>query len=194
MLQSTRVFSLCIVVLLMLSGCDSNSIDDDDQNGPQLGQQFSLDISGDVEQTMDGSAFFGEADDPDSGAEVFAVYLTESDGATGGASMWAVVGRAGDRPGTGTYSFVDASEEDEYPADEFVLSASIGSDATDVSTFVSQGGELTITESSSNRVEGTIDVDATGFHVVDDEVQELDVTIVGSFEAVGSSDIFVPGL
>ncbi len=186
-IERISTFSLVAMLVLALAACDSNSANDDDDDRPFA--SFRMDVAGDAETSMDGFAFFGEAQDPETGENVFVIYFSETQDVTTQAQKYAFMGRNSGRPAVGSYSIVDLDQEDEdIPNDEFVMVASLGE--TQAITYLSEGGVLTITESSSSRLEGDFEINASGFDFTDG--QELDVTIEGSFDAVGSDDVFLP--
>lgn len=178
------------MLALMPTACDSNdAIDEDDQQRGSV----SLQISGDKDASFEGFAFFGEAEDPETGEDVFLIYFSETETVTGEAGRYGFIGRNSGRPGTGTYSVVDVSQDnDDIPDDQFVMVATLGSTESGAVSYVSQGGEVTFTRSSSDRLKGSFEVSAAGFQFTGGEGQELDVAIEGSFDAVGNDNIFVP--
>ncbi len=178
------------MLALTTAACDST--DGDDDNNQVLGT-FSLEISGDAEASFNGFAFFGEAEDPDTGDNVFVVYFSESENLGTQAARWAFIGRNAGRPGTGTFSVVALDQDDdEIPEDEFVMIVSMGATPTTAISYFSNGGEISITRSSSNRLEGSFDINATGLEFDGTETQELNVTVEGSFDAIGNNNIVVP--
>lgn len=189
-----RLTSIATIAFLALAltACDSGGDNDDDDNNQPPGS-FAIVVTGDTDFELDGFAFFGEAEDPETGEDVFVIYFSENANPSSTQGTWAFVGRNSARPGTGTFTFVNGELDDEIPAEQFVLVMNVGSGGAGSSTFVSDSGELTITSSSSNRVEGSFDVTATGFQVTGGGAgEELSVSIEGSFDAIGSDDIGIP--
>ena len=193
MLPIRKLTTIASITLLAiaLTACDSGGDNDDDNNQPP--GSFSIVVAGDMDLEMDGFAFFGEAEHPDTGEDVFVIYFSESANPSNPQGRWAFVGRNSGRPGTGTFSFVNGELDGELPDDQFILVMTVGSVGAGSSTFVSDSGELSITSSSSNRVEGSFEVTATGFEISGGGTgEELNVTIEGSFDALGNDDIVIP--
>ena len=187
-----RLLSAALIAMLALTTAACDSTDGDDDNDQQLGT-FNLEISGDAEASFDGFAFFGEAEDPETGDNVFVIYFSESENLGTQAARYAFIGRNAGRPGTGTFSVVALDQGgDDIPEDEFVMIVSLGATPTSAISYLSNGGEISITSSSSNRLEGSFDINATGLQFDGTETQELNVTVEGSFDAIGNDNVFVP--
>lgn len=187
---STRLVTCLTLILLptiVLSGCDSDGNDDDEST---VGS-FSAEITGDgIDEELDGLAWFGEYEDDEIGEEGFVIWMSASQANMAGQTVGLIT--VSDRPGTGTYPIVNFVDEDfeDIPAGSFAAVAYGGSSAY----YVSTGGSLTLTTSSSNRVAGTYSFTARGGTIVDDELVETDVTVQGTFNAVGGSTFNIPGL
>lgn len=179
---------LILLLAVALPACDSNGGDDDDDQ--QFGT-FSLEISGDAELSMEGFAFFGEAEDPDTDEQVFVIYFSETADVSATDATWALLARTSGRPGTGSYTIVDLNQgEDDIPDEEFMMMATVGATQATSVTYIADGGTLNISQSNSNRVQGSFTTTASGFNLGTGE--EINVTIEGSFDAFGSDDVFVP--
>lgn len=158
--------------LFLLVGCDSNDEDD----AEDLAGSFEIQITGDVNQTINGNqATFGAATDQQSGITGFGMSL----GATGTGAQSLTFSRKAGRPGNGSHSVADFdlnTEIDNLTDDTFVAIFSTGTDV-----FYSSGGSLTITSSTDRRLEGTVNL--TAISVLPNSTAE--VTITGTFVAVG---------
>lgn len=195
MISSARTYTFILLLgaalIVSLAACDSNGGGDGGEETPNA--SFSLSISGDgVNQSLDGFAYFGEAEDPETGEEAFVIFLSEEENINQqGTYSYAIIGRSSSRPGDGPYDFADLDSDDDIPNSAFVGWVAIvsGEQITDI-YFSNSGGSLDITSSSSSRVEGSFSIDATGFSISDPE-EEVDVTIEGSFDA-RSNNVFLP--
>lgn len=96
--------------------------------------------------------------------------------------MGIMIGRLSTRPGEGTHAVVDLSDYDETPAD-VIFAVFIYQQGQNLGTFVSTGGELTITQSSANRMQGTFQLLAAGTLMEGGEVRDVTVVISGSSDA-----------
>ncbi len=164
--------SLLLVGLLILAGCDSNEPDEVED----LIGSFEIQVTGDVMQTFSGGqAAFGAVTDGQTGISGFGMNF----GATGASAQSLSITRKGTRPGNGGHSIanVDLNTEFETLSNE----AFIGVFSTGTDVFYSTGGTLTVTESSNNRVAGSISMTATS--VLPNSTAQ--VTISGSFSAIG---------
>lgn len=169
-LLHSRLFLLA--ALLTLAGCDSN---DPDEVEDLIGS-FEIQVTGDVMQTLSGNqAAFGAVTDAQTGISGFGMNF----GVTGTTAQTLSITRKGTRPGNGGHAIanVDLDTEIEALSNE----AFIGIFSTGTDVFYSSGGTLTITESSNNRVAGSISMTAAS--VLPNSTAE--VTISGSFSAVG---------
>jgi hypothetical protein len=168
-----------LFLLVSVAGCDSN---DDDGDGEGAGE-FTIEISGDIDRTFSGFAYFGQGEDPETGEEAFVIFLSNTEDVDA-ASSYAFIGRDSDRPGTGNYQFADFEDTDDLPENQFVLLVFLGDDA-----FFSTGGTLRLTTSNSNRVAGDFEATATGLIFSGGVPQEVEVEISGEFDAAPSDDL-----
>lgn len=179
---------LFLSLTLVVAGCDSDSNDDD--NGSVNGT-FSAEITGGgIDGALEGPALFGIYEDEELDETFFAIYLTPTQ-TTGSQSI--VLMTRGNRPGTGTYSIIDFTDEEvqDIPAGSFAALVIGGSVS---SLFSSTGGTITLSSSSTNRVGGTFSFNAAGVSFVNGEVVETSVSASGSFNAVGGQNFQIPGL
>lgn len=152
---------------------------DSDPSGPvnQPGT-FDLEVVGDIEETAEGPAWFG-SDVNDDGDPVFALVLGDED-----SRHLLIAGKLGSsRPAVGTYDIA---------AEAWDLVHFLTEDDELYGLFMGVEGEVTITESSSSRLRGTITFVAEGFLGVEDAAVEGTVSFdarpatATSFQAVSA--------
>lgn len=188
-----RFLWLPLALALSFAACDSGM--DEEEDPPISPDEFELTISGEeIDETLLGESFFYAGTAPDTEEEVFIIYFAEGiDEPDESQEEWTIgiVGRSTDRAGEGTYSIVNIEtfDQDEEIEDvlrnDFVFWMVEYAD-TSYSVYGSNSGELTITSSSSERVVGTLEVDATAYFTTMDEEEEPEtqqVTISGAFNA-----------
>ena len=181
-----RVLCIALFPFLFVTACDSGGSNDSVDN------QFSLTIeptssSGttvEQQEEVSGFSFFVDAEDTETEEEVFAIYLNDEDSfstesASQGLFGWIALDAS--QPSTGEYNFNGDSEvtEDEFAA---VLWKDIQS--TQAAPFyVVEGGTLTLSESSDDKVAGSVDATGTKVTITPSGASEEPVTITGSFTA-----------
>jgi hypothetical protein len=124
---------------------------DNDSTGPgAVAGNFDLTLTGAIQETADGPAWFG-SDVNDEGDPVFALVLGDED-----SRHLVIAGKLGsERPAVGTYDIGTA--ELDWDLVHFV-----SDDDELVGLFYGTEGVLTITESTSTRLSGTIEFIAAG--------------------------------
>ena len=148
-----------------------------DSTGPRLTGDFSGNVTGDQTKSLEGDAFFSFGTVFGSPAN-FALLLLEGS-ALGESDGFIMIVRAQEgRPAVGTYGIV--GEDGTPDPAEFVATWFPTGEAG--GEFVSTGGSVTITSSSSRRLRGTFEFDAVG--TPGDPPTTAEVTITGSFDAV----------
>jgi len=178
-----------------LSACDSGGAEED-----EVDNQFSFTIeptssgSATVEQEeeLNGHSFFVEAEDSETGEEVFAIYLNDEDSfsdesATQGLFGW--IGRDASRPGTGEYAF---NSDGETTNTRF--GAIFWEDIQNTQTapfYIIDSGTVTLSESSDGKVSGSVDASGRKLIITSSGTAEEPVRISGSFTAE-DVDTFVP--
>ncbi len=178
-------FSLLLAGLFVFQACSDSSTDSGDTQG-----SFNFTVSGDTSGSASGNAVFGGAEDPETDEQGFVVVMTEGDPEEevqldeDGTAMWLVTAGSS-RPGEGTYDILDPEEDESELENGFY-----GIIAFDNHFYVTNSGEVEITNSSSDNVSGTFTVDATGFSFQNPQM-EYNVTISGNFDAIGGA-FFVP--
>jgi len=168
-----RTSALAVLAAFTLAACG------DDSTGPKNSTgTFSAKSTGGLTRSFSGDAIFGSDDTPE--GEAFVVGLL-------GDAEFVIIGRKNlTRPATGTYSIVDISGETAPTADQFFSVAyfEVNGGASE-QAFVSTGGQLKVTTSSSTRFAGTFTMTGvctacgTGGADVTAEVS-------GSFNAIGA--------
>ena len=167
---------IAVLALALVVGACS-----DDSTGPGLTGDFTANVTGEQTKSLEGDAFFSFGSifgDPGTG---FALLLLEGS-ALGDNDDFIIIGRQQEgRPPVGTYPIAD---QDGAPAaSEFIATWFPATGETVDGEFFSTGGSVTITSSSSRRLRGTFQFDATG--TLDaNPTTLLDVSISGSFDAV----------
>lgn len=190
---SVRTIALVLLPFaFFLQGCDSGGSSGDDN---EINHSFSLTIESTssnattskaaVQATVDGYSFFYDAENPETGEQAFAVYLSDNESLSSesaGQGLFGFVARASGRPGPGNYTFSDGDSE--LGASQFI--GFLYRDVANVQNapfYVVEGGTLTLDDSSEDRVSGTIEASGTAYSFSGSEVTEEPVTISGSFTA-----------
>lgn len=191
MYQRSRTYLLALILLVGMTGCDSGDSNDEGDSGNLSNGRFTLSTSGAIEMNTEGTAYFGEVTDPDTGEDFFALYLVEENSSgAGGNFVW--VAREGTRPGQNIYPLIDIEVDDDLSTG-FGAYAVLGGSSSTVSWIVSTGGTLTIDGSSSDQVLGSLSLEGTMISFTGGGTQEEDVEIEATFNAVdGSNNLFIP--
>ncbi len=170
------LFACLLAGAMVMSGCDSNDDDDDGGNGGGNLGSATVEITGEgIDVSYTGIAWFGEAEDEESGETEFIIWLAPTQTST--TSNVVAFYRNGSRPGTDGFDLVDVLQG-EPEAGEF--GALVLAEST---VFWSSDGTLTISNSSSTRVAGSFSFTATG---VSQTGSQFSVTVEGTFNAVGA--------
>lgn len=135
--------------LLATAACD------DDPSGPVVDEgTYRYEVEGDLETTVTGQAWFG-AEVDEQGEDIFAVLLGSQDD-----DHIVVFGVSGTtRPAAGTYQ-IDTSGE--IGAGDWVGLYTVGDGDELVALFVADSGTVVLTESGSDRMEGTFELFMSG--------------------------------
>lgn len=205
-LFSFRLLGLALVpLLLVFSACDSNGDDEEVTNN-----EFTLDVTSTSsssalspksarDTTLEGFSFFYDGQDPETGEEVFAIYLNGTDDfsqTSAQEGLWGFLARKSSRPSTGTYDVGALPHTDGLNEDEFLgliyeqIDAQQGGMIT-APFYFTESGTITLNESTDNRVSGTLDLSAAAITVDVDTTggtptiitDTTDVAITGSFAA-----------
>ncbi len=190
-----RLFVLIplFVFVLWVAGCDSNEggLDQDDLDEAT----FSFNVTGDVTQTIEGTAAFAGGTNAD-GSEGFAFTFSSGTASQTTAESVILVKNTAERPGNGTYAVLDFIEGDFDTAGDndfggiFSFSAS-GS----VATGSTVAGTLRVTDSDQNRIKGSVNITASGnvINTTTGESTPVNITISGNFTASGGIYSGLPG-
>jgi len=194
-MRSTSLLLIFGVLLsLSLSACDSTT-DGMIDEGDVSTNAFELTVeSTDQTRTLEGLSFFVAGTEPETGEQAFFIYLTDAEENPEEASIFGIIGRATDRPGTGTYTFVDFDPEgddfdEELLNDQFILILWEFNDGG-FSFHTSTAGTVELTTSSSDRVAGTFELTASTLSFASGEEETVTTTVTGAFDAPGRDDFF----
>ena len=194
-LISIRSIALVLLPLLfVLSACDSGGANKEDIN-----HEFSFTINPisssskagvpfkNGQRSLDGFSFFVDADDIEEVDEsAFVIYFNgnksfSEEQATKGTFGFVV--RESNQPDTGTYNLT-SGQDGGLNSTAFVgwLYEDLG-DSQGAPYYILEGGSLNISESSNNKVSGSITGRATAVTITSSGVTEEPVEISGSFTA-----------
>jgi len=197
-LRSTRAFApsvpyrvltaLILTVSLLFVGCDSGGSDGEND----VDNQFTFTIeptsssSATVEQQeeVSGFSFFVEGEDTETEEEVFAVYLDDEESFSNSSTSQGLFGWIAldaSQPSAGEYSF---NSDANATANQF--GAVLWEDIQNTQTaplYVIEGGTLDLSESSDEKVVGSVDATGTKVTITSSGATEEPVTITGSFTA-----------
>jgi len=181
----------------MIGACDSGG-----SNGGDVDNEFSLSVtpvssgsSAELAQskTLNGFSFFYDAENPQTGEQAFAVYFNDAESFSSQnaqSGLFGIVGRASSRPGTGTYQLAQGSglTDSDFVG---VLWENIEEYQQGAPLYVLESGTLTLDQSSSSTVSGSIDAQATELTFTNSGVTQQTVEIDGQFTAE-DVESFVP--
>lgn len=153
---------------------------------------FTVTLSGSNTGTFSGFALFDEWADPDAGDVGWILWLSNATDEDPGKSIY--IFRDDVRPATGTYPIVNPDDvRDGY--DDFVAYyADLTGHDWNVVMHSQEGGSLTATHSTSERVQGTFQFQAAGSASQDDDAQGALTTFTGEFDARRGTHIVRPSL
>ncbi len=164
-----------------------------DEDGPA-----EITIGGDASDSFDGYAYFYEGINPETDESIFYIVLSNADDETpdqDARGIW--IARLSGRPDVGQHPFAQFNDESEYDLtpDEFVSFAwSVASDASVLGYYYADGGTLTITHSSDDKVAGSFEINAVGFTLSEggESLEEINLSIEGTFDARSADAYFFP--
>ena len=182
MTHSKFSYLLSFLFLFALAACSDDDNDVPDPDPDQDPASFTITYTGDIEAEIEGTAFFSETTDPDTGEDVFVIYLhsQEMDGTS------ISFAKKGLQPGAGSFPIanidMDADQVD-LPENEFLAWGNMHYNEAPMYIYYSDEGTLNLEQSDDNNVIGAFEFSATGLST-DDPMTELDIEISGSFNAV----------
>ena len=198
MIFSFRSFAVLLVaglLTLSLSACDSGG-----SNDTSVNNRFSLEITStggsavakSANETIEGYSFFVEGEDPQTGDQAFGLYFADEQDLSQQSAqqgLFGFVARASSRPGTGSYTVSDADGDITSGAFIMVLYKNIG---TNMGTYyIANSGSFEVTTSNDDRVEASVDVQATQFSFdANNQMTTETVSITGSITAE-NADVFL---
>jgi hypothetical protein len=195
-LLSRASLLLLAALLLPLAACDSGGSNDEEEPDVEDGR-VNVSVDGEASGSFDGFAYFYEYTDPNTDETFFGLVLTSVDTETPNTTgEFITIVRQSSRPGAGTYSFANADDDldtDDLQSDLFVAIISSATADQDVFGFyISDGGSLTIDQSSADAVSGRFEINATGFTFSSgsQQAEEVNITVEGAFNANPSSSPF----
>ncbi len=187
-LRSFAALLVASVLTLSLSACDSGGSNDDDS----IDNRFSLEITQSetssaakaTAETVEGFSFFAQGEDPETGNQAFGLYFADDQelsqqGAQNG--LFGIVARASNRPGTGSYSVSDSDAGINAGSFVMVLYKDLG--ASTGTYYVANSGTVNFTSSENDRIEASVDVQATEYTFDQNQLVTNTVSITGSLTA-----------
>jgi len=197
--RPVHLFSLVLLsVLFTLSACDVSSVTDEliDNTfsltiAPTSSAEAGLDSASKAarDKTVDGYSFFYDDTNPETNEQVFAIYFTggESFGGDAKGGLFGFLARNSDRPDAGSYTVVQ--QDQDLSRSNFVgaLYEEFGNgDFQGAPYYLPTSGTVTIDESDSDEVAGSVDIEAFKVTVDTTERPAVDSTrvdITGEFTA-----------
>lgn len=178
MKRTVFTFFVSLFLILGFSACDSGGSDDDNP-GPGA-NSFSAEVGGDLTLVLNGTAGFGAAQNLENGAEGFALGMTTTAGSGVGAVITLGIVDGG-RPDEGTYSIANYANA---TGAQDLVGQVIGTFQFNGETYLSSGGTMRITDSSSNNLKGEFNMTAQTF-TGEGLPPAQTITIEGAFDAFG---------
>lgn len=182
------LFIALLPVALVLQGCDSGG------SSAEVNNEFSLTIEPTSssatapeavsQETVNGFSFFYDAENPETGEQVFGIYLSNNESfSSGNASqgLFGFVARASGRPGSGDYQFASGGS---LQPSQFV--GFLYRDIANIQTapfYVIESGTLNLQTSTDSEVAGMVDAEGTAYTFTDSGFTQESVTITGTFTA-----------
>lgn len=185
---------LAAALILSLSACDSGGSNEEEPDVEE--GRVEISINGDASGTFDGYAYFFDVVDDSTGESAFGLILNNTNSANqSGQYIW--IARESSRPGTGQYDFAAIDEENsDLRPDQFIAVALsvVNDDSAMGSIYFSNGGTLTLTSSSDDKVAGSFIIEAVSFRYnsESEELEEVDITLEGAFDANPTNSYFNP--
>lgn len=124
----------------------------DDATEPEVTSSFEMQVTGSLTESAEGLAYFGVGDDEE-GDPVWSIVLEDDAGRH--TIVTAVPGTS--RPAVGTYDLAGSENDSDW-----LLLHIVGDGDELLDVFVVDSGSITIAESTSRAVRGTLEFNATG--------------------------------
>lgn len=185
----STLFVALLPLVLVLSACDSGGSNDNAVNN-----EFTLTIepqsnssSAAVEaqqEEVNGFSFFYDGEDPNTGEQVFGIYLSNEESfseQSASDELFGFFARDSGQPSSGTYSFTDdpSGNTGDFGG---VLYKDIG-DFQSAPFYVIDSGTLNLETSNDDEVAGSIQVSGTKFIITESSIEQEPVSITGEFSA-----------
>lgn len=195
-LSSRYILAVFLPVIFVLSACDSGGGNEDETTN-----EFKLDVTTSSsseatakavsDTTIRGFSFFYAGEDPETGQKIFSIYMSGNDSfsqQTAQEGLYGFLARNSSRPDAGDYDVVHLEEGIDSGDFIGVLFEEVSSNGSyDKPFYVPDSGTVTLTKSTSDRVEGRLDLTAKAitfnFSGTTATVDTTDVQISGEFSA-----------
>lgn len=168
-----------LLAIALFTGCDDN---DDPLSPPTDDGSFLLEISGDVEASFSGEAWFGSSEDPETGQTGFVLWLfTDDENIQTGDNLW-FVHLGATQPAETEYPIGDFEElEEEEPNPEVFYGIFAGYSVANA-FLGGESGTIDIATATSSEVTGTFSFTASGISL--ETGDEITAQMEGEFNAV----------
>lgn len=182
-----------LALLFVLVGCDSSGSVDDDKS-PSFDNSFSLKVTNSEGRVhnLEGFAYFATGEVAETGEEAFVLYFIDDESFTQtGAStgLFGLAVRNSGLPGPGQYA-VSQDDDDFERGSTFmmILFENVGDQLGTVYNI--DGGSINFDTSTSSRIGGALNLQASSFSFADEDGGEDRVTIKGAFQSPGVNSLF----
>lgn len=193
-----RIFAV-LLLLLIGSGCDSGGDSADFKN------DFSLTIQSlnprtetatrkSSQKDLSGFSFFYDGENPDSGKQVFVIYLSDSENFSSQnvtQGLYGFIATLSERPEPGTYQLTSPNPI-LVPGEFSAVVYEDFANPQQVSFHVVGNGRLTIGASTQNRVVGSINATGTSYLPSDSSGTQKAINVNGSFTAKSVGSFVAP--
>jgi hypothetical protein len=175
MLKCRHPVLATVLALAVLTACG----DKKSPTGPGTGTgagTFTATIAGDVSLTMTGQAFFWQ-ETVGAATEWGLILIPSTSNVSQVIELWR---ESGGRPGTGTFSIANI---DEAGPSAIVAVVYVELGAESAAYFGSTAGQISISQSSTSRMQGSFNMTAEGFIVTGSNMEEAAITVTAQFDA-----------
>lgn len=188
---SFRTLVLVFLPLFVLAACDSGG-----SNGGEINNEFAFTVTPSSESAsvsakaasqkdVSGFSFFYDAENPETGEQVCGIYLSGNESFSTQSvaqGLYGFIARASECPSSGTYDLTSGAGGIESSQFAGVLYEDV-SNIQSTPFYVIESGTLTIDESGSNKVSGSVEATGTSYTFTGSEYEQETVTITGTFTA-----------